>query len=71
MFDMPTYLMDVVEQMGDDVARRCYWDWGPWSDLTRLWRPVDIPKQHGTYVTFKVGLWIRYRVIATDLCDGQ
>lgn len=60
MFDMPTYLMDVIEQMGDDVARRCYWDWGPWSDLARLWRPVDISKQQGTHVTFKVGLWLRY-----------
>lgn len=28
-------VMDVVEEVGDDVARRCYWDFGDWSDLWR------------------------------------
>lgn len=50
---MPTYMADVVEQMGDDVARRCYWDWGPWSDLARVWRPLDKPPPPATHVTFK------------------
>lgn len=27
--------MDVLEEVGDDVARRCYWDFGDWSDLWR------------------------------------
>lgn len=28
-------VMDVLEEVGDDVARRCYWDFGDWSDLWR------------------------------------
>ena len=50
---MPTYIADVVEQMGDDVARRCYWDWGPWSDLARVWRPLHKPPPPATHITFK------------------
>ena len=49
--DMPTYLIDVLEEIGDDAARRCYWDMGPWSDLTRVWRPLGKPSAR---VTFKV-----------------
>ena len=49
--DMPTYLIDVLEEMGDDAARRCFWDMGPWSDLTRVWRPLGMPSSR---VTFKV-----------------
>lgn len=30
-----TYIMDVLEEVGADVARRCYWDFGDWSDLWR------------------------------------
>ena len=51
--EAPSYMVDVIEQMGDDLTRRCYWDWGPWSDLTRVWRPLDAPAQPGTHVTFK------------------
>jgi len=50
--ELPTYLIDVLEEMGDDAARRCYWDMGPWSDLLRVWRPLGIPASR---VTFKVG----------------
>lgn len=32
--------MDVIEEMGNDVAHRCYWDFGRWSDLCRVWRPA-------------------------------
>lgn len=28
-------VMDVLEEVGDDVARRCFWDFGDWSDLWR------------------------------------
>ena len=34
------YVMDVLEEMGTDIAHRVYWDAGPWSDLHRRWRPV-------------------------------
>lgn len=33
----PAYLIDVIEEVGADVARRCYWDFGRWSDLWRVW----------------------------------
>lgn len=35
-----SYVMDVIEEMGNDVAHRCYWDFGRWSDLCRVWRPT-------------------------------
>ena len=33
-------MMDILEEAGPDIARRCYWDFGKWSDLWRVWRPV-------------------------------
>lgn len=42
-------LMDVLEEVGDDVARRCYWDFGDWSDL---WRET---KHAPTGVNLQVG----------------
>ena len=50
--ELPTYLIDVLEEMGNDAARRCFWDMGPWSDLLRVWRPLGVPTSR---VTFKVG----------------
>jgi hypothetical protein len=35
-----TYLMDVLEEVGSDAARRCYWDFGDWSDIWRETKPV-------------------------------
>ncbi|KAI8469209.1 MAG: cell morphogenesis central region-domain-containing protein [Monoraphidium minutum] len=35
-----TYLMDVLEEVGGDAARRCYWDFGDWSDVWRDARPA-------------------------------
>jgi hypothetical protein len=39
-----TYIMDVLEEVGSDVARRCYWDFGDWSDLWRETKrvPLDV-----------------------------
>lgn len=37
------YAADVIEKFGDAFARRCYWDFGPWGDIWRDWRPV--PKE--------------------------
>lgn len=34
-------VMDVLEEVGDDVARRCYWDFGDWSDLWRETKHVS------------------------------
>lgn len=35
-----TFIMDILEEAGPDIARRCFWDFGKWSDLWRVWRPV-------------------------------
>lgn len=48
--------MDVIEEMGDDCARRCYWDFGRWSDLWRVWRPAGNDRQPEEAVDFEVRL---------------
>lgn len=42
-----TYVMDVLEEVGVDVARRCFWDFGDWSDLWRDTKhvPLDVTLQ--------------------------
>eukprot|EP00775_Hariotina_reticulata_P013221 gene13221-13351_t len=37
-----TCIMDVLEEVGADVARRCYWDFGDWSDLWRETKQVPL-----------------------------
>ncbi|KAK9867850.1 hypothetical protein WJX84_002781 [Apatococcus fuscideae] len=37
----PTYAADVLEEVGQAVAQRCFWDFGRCSDLQRDFRPVD------------------------------
>lgn len=34
------YFADIIDKLGDGIVRSCYWDYGPWSDLWRAWRPV-------------------------------
>ncbi len=46
-----TYLMDVVEECGGDLVRRCYWDIGDFSDWWRQYRAVPLGEQ------FTVGGW--------------
>jgi hypothetical protein len=41
-----TYLADILEEAGPDIAQRCYWDFGRWSDLWRLWRPPGADRPH-------------------------
>lgn len=45
-------VMDVLDEVGDDVARRCYWDFGDWSDLWRETKhvPSGVNLQVSTYV---------------------
>lgn len=33
-----TYLMDIIEQGGRDLARAAYWDFGDWGDLWQEFR---------------------------------
>lgn len=39
------YMMDILEEAGSDIARRCYWDFGRWSDLWRAWRPLGSSRE--------------------------
>ncbi len=32
------YVISIIENLGGDMARQCYWDVGRWSDLWRVWR---------------------------------
>lgn len=49
-----TYMMDVIEEIGFDVSHRCYWDFGRWSDLCRVWRPAGDDLQYEQAVDFEV-----------------
>ena len=49
-----TYMMDVIEEIGFDVSHRCYWDFGRWSDLCRVWRPAGDDLQFEQGVDFEV-----------------
>ena len=52
-----TYMMDVIEEIGFDVSHRCYWDFGRWSDLWRVWRHAG-SDQPDEAVDFEVSqLW--------------
>ncbi|KAL3146696.1 hypothetical protein ABBQ32_000920 [Trebouxia sp. C0010 RCD-2024] len=50
-----TYMMDVIEEVGFDVSHRCYWDFGRWSDLCRVWRPAGDESTPQEAVDFEVG----------------
>lgn len=39
------YMMDILEEAGSDIARRSYWDFGRWSDLWRVWRPLGSSRE--------------------------
>lgn len=34
------YLIDILQQSGVDIIRSVYWDFGPYSDIQRIWRPL-------------------------------
>ena len=48
------YMMDVIEEIGFDVSHRCYWDFGRWSDLCRVWRPAGDDLQFEQAIDFEV-----------------
>jgi hypothetical protein len=43
------YLADSIEHGGETITRRCYWDFGRWSDVWRAWRAV--PEAGATFMT--------------------
>lgn len=49
-------MMDVIEEMGFDVSHRCYWDFGRWSDLCRVWRRAGEDLQPEEVLDFEVSL---------------
>ncbi len=34
------YVADIIENSGDALVKTFFWDFGPWSDTLREWRPV-------------------------------
>lgn len=34
------HIMDILEESDQALVQHCYWDFGRWSDLWRVWRPV-------------------------------
>jgi hypothetical protein len=50
-------MMDVIEEMGFDVSHRCYWDFGRWSDLCRVWRRAGDDLQPEEVLNFEVCLF--------------
>ncbi len=55
----PTYAADVLEEVGQAVAQRCYWDFGRYSDLQRDFRPVETGRRRDTSVDLEVRLAMR------------
>jgi len=49
-------MMDVIEEIGFDVSHRCYWDFGRWSDLCRVWRRAGEDLQPEEVLNFEVSL---------------
>lgn len=41
--DRLVFVADVIDRFGSILVARCYWDFGRWSDLWRLWRPLPDP----------------------------
>ncbi len=52
----PTYAADVLEEVGQAVAQRCFWDFGRCSDLQRDFRPVDNGRRRDIPVDLEVNL---------------
>ena len=62
--------MDVIEENGFDVSHRCYWDFGRWSDLCRVWRPAGDDSHVEEAVNFEVGFKLLSHVLHLFLCKG-
>ena len=52
------YVIDILEESAASLVKQCYWDFGRWSDLWRVWRPVgtDRPFREAP-VTLGVRSW--------------
>eukprot|EP00850_Spirogloea_muscicola_P018806 SM000176S03137 [mRNA] locus=s176:102016:119238:- [translate_table: standard] len=35
-----TFVIDVLEETGEDIVQQCYWDIGTWHDLRSEWEPA-------------------------------
>lgn len=72
-----TYIMDVLEEVGGDAARRCFWDFGDWSDLWRETKhvPLDVSLQVSSWQSAGkhpfVWQWVGHEVFAPihQLCQ--
>ena len=61
-----TYVIDIMEESGPTLVKECYWDFGRWSDMWRIWRPVgadrpfrEAPVTLGvrSWATVSIDLW--------------
>lgn len=52
------YVLDILEESGPALMKRCYWDFGRWSDMWRTWRPIGADRPfRETPVTLGVRSW--------------
>lgn len=50
------YMISIVENLGGDAARQCYWDLGRWSDLWKVWRVAGDDRPFGDGIDFQARL---------------
>ena len=50
------YVISIIENLGGDMARQCYWDVGRWSDLWRVWRLAGDDRPIIEGIEFQVGI---------------
>lgn len=51
---MVNYVISIIENLGGDVSRQCYWDVGRWSDLWRVWRMAGDERPLSDGIDFQV-----------------
>lgn len=50
------YVIGIIENLGSDMARQCYWNVGRWSDLWKVWRMAGDERPLIDGIDFQVGV---------------
>lgn len=58
---MVNYVISIIENLGGDMARQCYWDVGRWSDLWRVWRMAGDDRPIIDGIEFQVGCFLGFQ----------